>query len=74
MSDQEGYKEVYKETNVTIESPLLDEEVQEDKATWIEYLNWKRCGIMRIIELGADPKEHEAELNALNAILNRSEL
>ena len=50
------------------------EEVQEDKATWIEYLNWKRCGIMRIIELGADPTEHEAELNALNAILNRSEL
>ena len=48
------------------------EEVQEDKATWIEYLNWKRSGILRIIELGADPKEHEAELNALNTILNRN--
>ena len=49
------------------------EEVQEDRASWIEYLNWRRNGIRRIITLGADPAEDETELFALNAILDRTE-
>ncbi len=49
------------------------EEVQKDRSAWMEYLSWRRNGILRILQLGADPKGHAAELHALNTALGKND-